>query len=100
MSEPTLAFDRAETRKAISALMSAWLKRWDRPCEWCGVVLTADVLDEWVEWCLQLGELLEPTRKGLPAARVFCRDCAMGAREELLTGRKYVPSCEDEAVPF
>lgn len=97
----TPAIDRAGARVAIAGLMQQWLKLRPRGCEWCGVELESVAeLAEWVEWCLQLGELLDPRRKGLPPAKVFCAGCAMGARNELLTGEKWVPSLDDESVPF
>lgn len=96
-----IAMDKDAARIAIGGLMAQWLKRGDRPCEWCGVELESIAdLAEWIEWCLQLGELLDPRRKGVPAAKVFCAGCAMGARNELLTGEKYVPGANDDECPF
>ena len=101
MSEPTAAFDKDGARVAIADLMQRWLKLRPRGCEWCGVELESIAdLAEWIEWCLQLGELLDPRRKGVPAAKVFCAGCAMGARNELLTGEKYVPGPNDDNCPF
>lgn len=99
MNAPMLAVDKAEARTAINGFMSIWLKLRPRGCEWCGVELESIAdLAEWIEWCLQLGELLDPRRKGLPPAKVFCNPCAMGARNELLTGEKYVPG--EDQCPF
>lgn len=99
MNAPMLAVDKAEARTAINGFMSIWLKLRPRGCEWCGVELESIAdLAEWIEWCLQLGELLDPRRKGVPAAKVFCAGCAMGARNELLTGEKYVPG--EDQCPF
>lgn len=101
MNAPMLAVDKAGARTAINGFMSIWLKLRPRGCEWCGVELESIAdLAEWVEWCLQLGELLDPRRKGLPAAKVFCAGCAMGARNELLTGERWMPSLEEDEVPF
>lgn len=101
MNAPAVLMDKAEARAAISGLMGAWLRARPRGCEFCGVELESIAdLAEWIEWCLQLGELLDPRRKGLPAAKVFCSPCAMGARNELLTGEKYVPGPNDDNCPF
>lgn len=101
MNAPAVLMDKAEARAAISGLMGAWLRARPRGCEFCGIELeTIADLAEWIEWCLQLGELLDPRRKGVPAAKVFCAGCAMGARNELLTGERWMPSLEEDEVPF
>ena len=87
-----MAVKSEEARVAIASLAQTWCRIYPRKCDWCrGTLRGVRDLREYVDWCMQLGTLLDPKAK-LPEPKVFCNACALTAIPELLgTGLEEVP---------
>lgn len=80
-----MAVKSEEARVAIESLAATWCRIYPRKCDWCrGTLRGKRDLREYLDWCLQLGTLLQPTEKRLPEPKVFCNNCALTAIPELL----------------
>lgn len=97
MSEPITA--KEVLRETIKTIGGLWMERHGSHCDWCGARLTQDDIDGFVDWCMELGKLLDPKRKTLPPAKVFCLDCAGGAISELIDGIRYSPHARPALEP-
>lgn len=81
------ALDAGSIRDALESWAAKWVERQRPRCDWCGTPF-ADVreLREYLDWCMTLREAWPSTLKSLPAAKVFCIECAVGAINELHGG--------------
>lgn len=82
------AFQREESRTELKRFGSIWLTwapRGPHPCDWCARELTQGDVDAFVDFCMELGRVLDPRRK-LPPPKVPCLECAAGAMSELVDG--------------
>lgn len=93
-----LAMDREAAKDAIRSFLGAWVRKREPHCDWCGLVFEKPAdLDQYAEFCVDLNKLWPSTFKQQPPAKVFCAFCALGAIEELITGKRYDASA---SVPF
>lgn len=89
-------FGREATLAAVNALMGMWLRKHEPHCSWCGTVFEkVEDFAQYAEFCADLNKLWPRTFKQQPPSKVFCNFCAVGAIEELITGKRY-----DASVPF
>jgi hypothetical protein len=78
---------------ALESLLRMFLRHPQR-CDWCRRGLTEENLGAYLEFCRDLAEV-RPIGTPMPAARVFCEDCAPGAISELIDGFPWRPTGAD-----
>lgn len=104
----TLALESSGLREALESWAAKWIARHHPRCDWCFTRFTGvSDLREYLDWTVTLREAWPSQLKRLPADKVFCVNCAVGAINELHGGPKYVgrrmpkPAVvEEEACPF
>ena len=86
-----LALSSEGIREALESWAERWIERTRPRCDWCGTRLVeAEDVREYLDWAMTLREAWPSDLKRLPADRVFCVPCAVGAINELHGGPRYV----------